>query len=256
MRWWQAWVFGAALMLCGALLVVRLEHRLAEAEAERDRLAEQLSRAVRTHDRADTLRDQVRRLKDYVGELECARLPRRGPYPDGMSDERLDPWRPGTRQASAFTFAVPGSGVCAVTADPPACAAGPLVRGLPSPPTPGDHNVKDVFVFTPPPLPGNETVAVGPLAPDNLLPPAPPKVRTYTGMLLERKDAGGDPAFVLVTRDADYWLGQDPRRTPLADLRALVGREVRVKSAGQATVGTRRFLTAVEVKPAGDVPHP
>lgn len=137
MRWWQVLVLAGTVLIYSALGALS-EYRLAEARAERDRLAEQLSRAVRKHDRADALRDEVRRLKSYVGELECARLPPRGPYPDGMSDERLDPWRPGTRQVSAFTFAVPGSGVCAVTVDPPACAAGPLVRGLPLPPTAGE----------------------------------------------------------------------------------------------------------------------
>jgi hypothetical protein len=134
MRWWQVGVLAGVVLFYSLILGLK-EHRLAEAEAERDRLAGQLSRAVRDHDRADALRDEVRRLNDYITQLECDRLPRRGPYPDGQSSEKYDPPPVPVR---AFGFGVRGNGVWTVTGDPPACAAGPLVWGLPSPPTAGE----------------------------------------------------------------------------------------------------------------------
>lgn len=134
MRWWQVGLL-AAVVLFYSTVIGWKEYEVDRAGADRDRLAGQLSRAVRDHDRADALRDEVRRLKDYVGELECARLPPRGPYPDGQSSEKYDlPPVP----VRTFGFGVWGNGVWTVTGDPPPCAAGPLVRGLPSPPTAGE----------------------------------------------------------------------------------------------------------------------
>jgi hypothetical protein len=109
------------------------EDRLRQLTAERDRLAVRLAGREECFYQLRFSLDEIRGLRARVRELDGA--PVRGPYPDGQSSEKYDPPPVPVR---AFGFGVRGNGVWAVTGDPPACAAGPLVRGLPSPPTAGE----------------------------------------------------------------------------------------------------------------------
>jgi hypothetical protein len=154
MRWWQVGVLAGTVLVYSALLGLT-EDRLARVTADRDRLLGELADfrtanakmrtaldAGEVRGREDELGDWAKSVRDlnearaWAARLDAAL--HRDPCPSGQSSEKYDPWRPGMRQASAFTFSVPGSGLCAATADPPVCAAGPLVRGLPSPPTAGE----------------------------------------------------------------------------------------------------------------------